>query len=493
MYIFGKNGDDKGTQLEILTRSILSKLGYIKIVPNEIKTGGEEIDVSAEIHIQHINRPQVFKLICECKAYKNPVSISDWLKFLGKLFTSEKTEKYPVNACFIALNGVNGNVSGHYKNLISYINNISLVSGEDLLNHVSQIYNLCSLEQVKKVVQTFTKRQVLSFEEIAYYKENIYRIITFEGGTYTMLSSDGQPIKKDNYYSVLKEAAEFVLPAMIFIDLWEEAEAIKKKIRAQKMVLSQIFLDGGNTNNKGYNIDEFTNDEIVNAVTNLIKRGFLKQNIDLQLVFINNENFYTVLAEIYQFLLAGEMTDPVLKAIESDYHINHINEDLVSEIQKIQGGLLLSPTQVQQVILLLKWSPTALAWSLYPNEMLVNYPVQRNLVSNSIKNSTDLVCQNYFLSCLYTLFKSNFNHSDLYKHFYEVYGLREIETLEKLIVKSHKGVEFEGELVLRRAIVELDKDYIGSEENHFISIIPLDSSQEPWEYSSIADDESLTI
>lgn len=139
MLILGKNSDDKGTQLENLTRSILFTLGYTNIVANEIRSGAEEIDVSAERQFPAIRGVQVAELICECKAYKKPVDINDWLKFLGKLFTAEKCQSQTVYGCFVALNGVKGSVAGHYKNLAYHTNIITLVSGEDLFKRVSEI------------------------------------------------------------------------------------------------------------------------------------------------------------------------------------------------------------------------------------------------------------------------------------------------------------------------------------------------------------------
>jgi Restriction endonuclease len=497
MLILGRNGDDKGTQLEKLTCSILSRLGYTNIVANEIRTGGEEIDVRAEIHVPGMGRTQRANLICECKAYKQPVDINAWLKFLGKLFTAEKHQNQLVYGCFVALNGVNGNVAGHYNGLSSAANTVVLVSGEDLRKHVSDIYTLCDLEIIKRTIQTFTNRQVLSFEEIAYYDNQIFRIITFEANSDTFLCGDGQLITREVFNSVLKDAAEFVLPAMSFIDLQEEAEAIKKVIRTQKFVISQLFLSGGTIAKYSIPlIDEITVQEINDAIEKLCEQAWLKQSEDAEILFLDSEDsprFYTALTEIYRFLLAGKMTGLVLEALASEYHINHINENFLSEIQRIQGDLILSPEEVHQVILLLKWSPTALAWSLYPNEMLANYPIQRDLVDIHTRESADLICRNYFLSVLYSIFKSNFRRPELRKHFYSAYGLREIETLDKLIIKSSTGIEVQGELKLRQAIIEMDKRYIDSDTDQLAMIIPFDSSPEPWEPTTKSSDEAFEV
>ncbi|PSN17986.1 hypothetical protein C7271_14880 [filamentous cyanobacterium CCP5] len=430
-------------------------------------------------------------MICECKAYQKPVDINAWLKFLGKLFTAEKSRSQVVYGCFVALNGVNGNVAGHYKDLSLRVDNIELVSGESLLKHISNIYTLCDLEKVKKVIQIFTNRQALSFEEIAYYKNKVFRIITFEGNSYTLLSSNGEPISRAVFDSELKNAVQFVLPAISFIDLQEEAEAIKRATRAQKFVMSHLLLNNGSIEiNSILCESEFTSEEIIKAIERLQEQAWLYRSNDSEILLLKDEDgpgLYTILTEIYRFLLAGDMTDSVLEALASEYYLSHINEDFISQIQQIQGGMILSPEEVQQVILLLKWSPTALAWSLYPNEMLVNYSVQKDLVDMDVGERGDLLCRNYFLSVLYVIFKSNFRRPELHNHFYNIHGLREIETIERLIVKSHTGIEFQGELELRQAIIPLD---MGSDAEQLVMAIPFNSSSEPWESTSESIHES---
>ena len=51
MIIFGKNSDDKGTQFENLSFSLLELLGFTNIVRNDIRGGGAEIDIRAEIKL----------------------------------------------------------------------------------------------------------------------------------------------------------------------------------------------------------------------------------------------------------------------------------------------------------------------------------------------------------------------------------------------------------------------------------------------------------
>jgi len=91
MLVLGKHSDDKGTQLEKLTQTLLEARGYRNVCRSWIGPGGEEIDVNGEYETPLMAGKKLFKLICECKAYKEPVNLPDWLKFCGKLYVARQT------------------------------------------------------------------------------------------------------------------------------------------------------------------------------------------------------------------------------------------------------------------------------------------------------------------------------------------------------------------------------------------------------------------
>jgi Restriction endonuclease len=157
MIVLGKTSDDKGTQLEHLTRKILENLGCRNIIVNLVSAGGQEIDVSADYPMPGIGSVQNRRLICECKAYAKPMNIPDWLKFLGKVYSEEAKLNSEVTGYFIALSGVNGNVSGHYDQLKIARPNISLVKGDNLLDELRKIYKLCDVEKVNEILERFTE------------------------------------------------------------------------------------------------------------------------------------------------------------------------------------------------------------------------------------------------------------------------------------------------------------------------------------------------
>ncbi len=168
MLVLGKHSDDKGAQLENLTKSLLAAKEYRNICKNSIGSGGQEIDVRAEYVIPTLKASKTFKVICECKAHKTPVDLPQWLKFYGKLCVERQTQSPDTQGCFIALSDVNGNVRGNYDDLKKHDANVDLITGDDLLDLIRQVCSLLDLKSIFERVKALTER-VCRSSEAAYY------------------------------------------------------------------------------------------------------------------------------------------------------------------------------------------------------------------------------------------------------------------------------------------------------------------------------------
>src|SRR4051812_15537749 len=112
LMILGKHSDDRGAQLEALTKEILESLNYRRIGMNRAGIAGE-LDITGEHVIPMPVQDKVERLLGECKAHKEPLNMTDWLKFLGKIYIKQASGE-TVNGCLIALSGVNGVVQESY-------------------------------------------------------------------------------------------------------------------------------------------------------------------------------------------------------------------------------------------------------------------------------------------------------------------------------------------------------------------------------------------
>jgi hypothetical protein len=84
--VLGKTNDEKGAQLEILTASILRRLGYTDVAANVVNAGGSEVDVVGTYTMPMPGGGSRVDVLGECKALKRKVDLDEWNKLLGKLF-----------------------------------------------------------------------------------------------------------------------------------------------------------------------------------------------------------------------------------------------------------------------------------------------------------------------------------------------------------------------------------------------------------------------
>ena len=484
MLIFGKTNDDKGTQLETLTRDLLCALGYVNVVTNLVSSGGEEIDVSADYIVPGLDSQNTRRLICECKAYKNTINVNHWLKFLGKVFSEEARQNEEVFACFIALSGVNGNVAGHYDELRRHRSGISLVTGDSLLNVVARAYSLCNLETIAAKLRQFTARQFRT-TEAGYYDKRVYWIIIFEDDSYTVLDSKGDPFEGERL-SILSAGIEEALAVRSYINLREEAEAIRRSILAQKILLSYLMVDDGTTSIKRVQEDnkEFTEQELTSALNTLIQQDWVtkdSESIAFSFQFVEPSHLAARMVDIYRFLLFGDFPT---KALGCPFYDAQINEDFVSEIQRIQGNLPLPPEDIKIAIQLLRWSPEALFWALTPDPMITIHRSQQGFLNKPIIDTHD---RNYFFRMLCRGLMHDFGPPPIAKYFFEDRKIRSIETTQTVIIECESKGSLKGEIHEKQHVVQMANEYGGG----YVGVLALDDAPRPWEWYSQSPEQKV--
>ena len=145
--VFGNNSDDKGAQLEQLTSRLLRRLGYRDIATNVVGSGGSEVDVHGELLLPSIHAGDRLHLIAECKALESPITLPDWLKFLGKIFTERTRGSSQVRGILIALSGANGNVTGAVAEFNTADTSVELITGDRLADIVVEEFSLPGIER----------------------------------------------------------------------------------------------------------------------------------------------------------------------------------------------------------------------------------------------------------------------------------------------------------------------------------------------------------
>lgn len=478
LYILGNNSDDKGNQLEKLTFEILKKSGFSNIIKNEIGSGGHEIDVRAEYTVSGLNGDIKKPLICECKAYQNPVAMSDWLKFLGKVLLEEN--KGDVDGFFIALSGVNGNVYGNYRDLKSYRNNVTLITGEDLIKQLNEMFQLASIDTLQKSIEKFTQRKPIEIS-LCYYNMCVYFLIGFANNEYSIISNSGD-LEKTQEANLIKSLVVKNTSFQYFIDLENENTSIIRQTKIEKYIISFMLLEENELsqssisdlfNKHPKDISEVNSDEMTKALSNLITKRLLYKRDDnklYQLTLLSKNKNINDVVNFYLYLF-GSVT-PIF-AIGCENYKKSINDELLSEVCRIQGGVNIPEEYKQKCLKILQWSPSALSWSLIPDKLITNHRSNGKAIQKGIEDEDT----SYFLQKLITLLSEDFKNNSLKEYFFNTCNFAELETNFQIILKSNKKEELNMNYKERIGLGQLAEEY----NSQVIQIRVFNDELQPWE------------
>jgi hypothetical protein len=492
MIILGKNNDDKGIQLENLTKHILQNLGYQNIGQSIIQAGGAEIDVTGEFFTPVPGESRVQKMICECKAHQDPTNMTDWMKFLGKVYFEQTQRNEDVLGCFISLSGVNGNVRGNYESYKLKKSNVQILNGDNIIEIIKPQYHLCSAEKVSQNIQTHTSRMIKSID-IAYYQKELFWVVAFEKGEYSLLSESGYALVGDKQNEITK-LVEKNTAFFAFIDLFAEAEAQRQTVILQKVMLAAMVARNGvfpititssdstqdntinaNMPNTAVPLNDF------NRIIDILEKekGWIElSTTDGELrIKINNNGKSPYIIDIFNFMLTGDIPKEVIRDFIGTYFYDkHIDKEFIDTILKIQGDIPLDNQQFADLENLLKLSPSSIPLLLHPIEMITHGRNQEDFAPDDRLNREHI---KFLFNAAFSALHRDFTVGALSGYFYKVRGIREIESLQSIKVKSNQKITLEGNLLSRIGIAIAVEDMGGS----FLHISLINDTLQPWESS----------
>jgi hypothetical protein len=237
MLVLGVTADDKGAQLERLIRTVLTQQGYTKVRSNVVGTGGNELDVVAVRESPVMGGVQLTPLVCEAKAYADPITMPVWQRFLGKVFI-ERAKDATAVGMLVALNGVNGNVAGSFDALSRQDTALFLFEGTDLTALAATVNEVGHEQPVRAVVLAqFGKAPPRM--EIAYYGGAYYWVVWWKDDSYSVVDGHGRMLPTDDVEK-LRDALQATLPGELLAT--EEARAAaERRHRARLKVLNRLF------------------------------------------------------------------------------------------------------------------------------------------------------------------------------------------------------------------------------------------------------------
>lgn len=468
--VFGRNSDDKGTQLEQLTRRLLERLGYRQVSLNVVTSGGSEIDVSAEYHVPGPTGASILRVIGECKAYASPVALTDWLKFLGKVYSEELRWPGQVRGLFVALSGANGNVRGAADELKRLKGTIDLVDGDNLIQLVQQEFPVAPLGAVVQRVAQLTTDPVTEFS-LGYYAGRAFWTLQFADGAFsTLLGRHLDETPSDDLVHMMQEQ----LQASNYRDLRQEEEYRRRHGTVRKLVLGRLLAQPLSSLSRNALLEhegDFapTEAELDTIVTALASEG---------LIVITGDQF--ALADVatddqVRVKLYRELTDGVtfLSALFTPGWLSLIDERLLRAVLAIQGNLPLPEDRFNECISLLRWSPTALAWALRPDAMLLQHRT-----GPAMPVSFDANDIRYFRVQLLRYALYDFSVGPFAEQYLERLDLREVEFFRRAKFKSGSATVLEVELNERFATARTTPDLGGG----VVRIWVHDNAPEPWNW-----------
>jgi hypothetical protein len=467
--VFGRNSDDKGTQLESLTKRLLERRGYCQVTTNLLGPGGTEIDIAAEFPFPGLSGDNFVHVIGECKAYESPVAQPEWMKFLGKVYQTRVTRKREVRGIFLALSGVNGSFNGAYEDFRERDGSIELVTGDRLAEQMITEFRLPAITGFLYAIGRFTSDPITTIS-LGYYDSRAFWIAEFANETFTVLS--GEKLDQKPSPEVIEMISQ-QLQAATYRDLFSEELAIQRRNFARKFVLGQSLAGLPITPPEQENFFPFnivlSQSELDDALSQLRSEELIVEaNGQPRLADMesNIERRVAVIREI----LKGPV---VLTHLDTDQWDALIDEPLVRESLRIQRELPMPEECWPEILKLMKWSPSALFWSLNPDPLLTH--PQENAAADAYLRPEHL---RWYRAQMMALAVRDYQGHTFGKILFERHGLIELQFRKEAVFKTAKEPALTMDITERHRIAQAAADLGGG---GLVQIWLTANHPEPWE------------
>ena len=425
LYILGKNGDDKGTQLEQLTARILDYQGLENIQTNIQGAGGNEIDITAYKSVYVGLKQQIITVIGECKAYSKPIDTEDWMKFFAKIEYEKRNNPHTIGM-MICLSGANGPVMGIYNEKHKNDETIQLIANNDLIKLLSSCYNFESEGRVRERLVAFSYADIFEIN-LLYYNRHLYWAISFMDGKYTVSHADGQPMGREEFgivSSFIGNYSPYISDA--FVDI-RELYNVQRHLTTINIVLLTVLANGFNG----------TVDDASKQVYDLKKNGPVDKDVLLAAIkqnpFVSFDPIcdFVKLKDDKEIDIVGFYRYIILQGcpvelLASDYYQKHINNELLDKALEMQFGLVIPEEKRDDCLFLMKHSPSALFFAITPN------PFFRGFAAMKDQHNMKVLYVDTFLRKLTEGFLEDFQRQELNSTFYHQFKITNLRTSSEI-------------------------------------------------------------
>jgi hypothetical protein len=462
MIVLGKTADDKGAQLEAVVAATLTMQGYEDVTGNLIEAGGNELDVVAVRASPLFGAVQRTPVVCEAKAYRDPVGTPAWQRFLGKLFIARASDASTVGV-LIALNGVNGNVEGSFRDLRKADTSVFVITGRHLEENARGTGEVGDAATVQATAEERYSR-VATTTELAYYGGAYYWLITWQStvGEYSITDGHGGALPQEVVEDLNPALTAAVSGALLTdADVAErDAETHLERLR----LMNRLF--AGKSVEPGMAAEELGMEPfcaVIDGQITLRPAGDLDANAVSRL-------FVSIFAHAIPVAQLGFAADR--------HHTAYVLR-LIDVLPELQFGFKLSADDDATLRAVAPYFPSVWATLAKPLPFFAGHA--DTVVDDAKTEDLSVVDRNAFWETIADRIRGDFVNVGVRGFLFEHLEVAELAEQHLLTVKTRTAAVGTVEVQYRNALATLSDELVGEAGTRHIVIRMLPGYKEPWE------------
>lgn len=467
MLILGVTAKDKGAQLEALVHTELESQGYVDVNSNVVGPGGNELDVVGSRELGVMGASHMIPLVCEAKAYADPVDMPTWQKFLGKLFL-ERAEKPATVGMLVALNDVNGNVRGSFASLQTKDSAVFVFDGKHLIGRAREAGEVATAATVRAAVQTQFRR-ASSRIEAAYYGGGYYWVVWWNDEDYSIVDAHGIRLPSNRVESLRDALAGSISGNLLAT---EDAQAEAEELHAMKADIITRMLKGHDVT-----VDDLSLDH-VKAFEILTDEPYLRLDDNSHLRLIPAiELDASSNARLFLSLFENRVAVKYLDFMVDRHHDDYVQR-LIDTLPDLQAGFLLPEDDERSLRALAPLFPSVWTTLAQPIQMITAHRASDPELTNEAILAADRAA---FWDEIIRVVREDFTNVFVRGFLYDYIGVAELFETTEVMIKSKSDVVATMHTETRTAVRQLSDEFRSEAGSRHVLIRILPRVAEPWD------------
>jgi len=130
-------------------------------------------------------------------------------------------------------------VSGNYEGIRKKRRNIQLITGENLIENLSRIFEFATLKVIQNIISNLTNRKPIEIS-LAYYASKLCFLIGFTENEFSLLNEKGDFLTEEDSLS-LNNLIQRNTSYFKYVNLEAEKDALIRKETINKLICSSLL------------------------------------------------------------------------------------------------------------------------------------------------------------------------------------------------------------------------------------------------------------